>query len=93
MRFAHLKVNHRFERMRPRGLAGARDELHLAAIGQISRHSQATSGCRRRTSKLLHVSQKRAAAKPSKLPKRLVAPNSRMPGEHPRETDLKKLYT
>ena len=34
MRFAHLKVNHRFERMRPRGLAGARDELHLAAIGQ-----------------------------------------------------------
>jgi hypothetical protein len=34
MRFAHLKVNHRFECMRPRGLAGARDELHLAAIGQ-----------------------------------------------------------
>jgi hypothetical protein len=34
MRFAHLKVNHRFERMRLRGLAGARDELHLAAIGQ-----------------------------------------------------------
>jgi hypothetical protein len=34
MRFAHLKVNHRFERMRPRGVAGARDEFHLAAIGQ-----------------------------------------------------------
>jgi hypothetical protein len=25
MRFAHLKVHHRFERMRLRGLAGARD--------------------------------------------------------------------
>jgi Transposase DDE domain len=34
MRLAHLKVNHRFERMRPRGLTGARDELHFAAIGQ-----------------------------------------------------------
>jgi hypothetical protein len=34
MRFAHLKVNHRFERMRLRGLAGARDELRLEAIGQ-----------------------------------------------------------
>jgi transposase len=68
MRFAHLKVSHRFERMRLRGLTGARDEFHLAAIMQISRHSQATSGCRRRTSKLLRVSHKRAAAKPSKLP-------------------------
>ena len=34
MRFAHLKINHRFERMRLRGLTGARDELHLAAIVQ-----------------------------------------------------------
>ena len=34
MRFAHLKVNHRFERMRLRGLIGARDEFHLAAIVQ-----------------------------------------------------------
>ena len=34
MRFAHLKVNHRFERMRLRGLTGARDEFHLAAIVQ-----------------------------------------------------------
>jgi len=34
MRFAHLKVHHRFERMRLRGLTGARDELHLAAIAQ-----------------------------------------------------------
>jgi hypothetical protein len=28
------KVNHRFERMGLRGLAGARDEFHLVAIGQ-----------------------------------------------------------
>ena len=34
MRFAHLKVPHRFERMRLRGLSGARDEFHLAAIAQ-----------------------------------------------------------
>jgi transposase len=34
MRFAHLKINHRFERMRLRGLTGARDEFHLAAIVQ-----------------------------------------------------------
>jgi Transposase DDE domain len=31
MRFAHLKVQHGFERMRLRGLTGARDEFHLAA--------------------------------------------------------------
>jgi transposase len=34
MRFAHLKTHHRFERLRLRGLAGARDEFHLAAIVQ-----------------------------------------------------------
>jgi hypothetical protein len=34
MRFAHLKPHHRFERMRLRGLSGARDEFHLAAIVQ-----------------------------------------------------------
>jgi len=34
MRFAHLKVHHRFERMRLRGLSGARDEFLLAAIAQ-----------------------------------------------------------
>ena len=34
MRFAHLKTQHRFERMRLRGLSGARDEFHLAAIVQ-----------------------------------------------------------
>jgi hypothetical protein len=32
MRFAHLKTHHRFDRMRLRGLSGARDEFHLAAI-------------------------------------------------------------
>ena len=34
MRFAHLKVHHRFERMRLRGLSGARDEFLLAATAQ-----------------------------------------------------------
>ena len=34
MRFAHLKTHHRFERVRLRGLSGARDEFHLAAIVQ-----------------------------------------------------------
>jgi hypothetical protein len=34
MRFAHLKGQHGFERMRLRGLTGARDEFHLAAIVQ-----------------------------------------------------------
>jgi hypothetical protein len=34
MLFAHLKIHHGFERMRLRGLTGARDEFHLAAIVQ-----------------------------------------------------------
>src|SRR2546427_1800581 len=34
MRFAHLKTHHGFERMRLRGLSGARDEFHFAAIVQ-----------------------------------------------------------
>ena len=34
MRFAHLKTHHRFERLGLRGLSGARDEFHLAAIVQ-----------------------------------------------------------
>jgi hypothetical protein len=33
-RFAHLKTQHGFERVRLRGLAGARDEFHLATIVQ-----------------------------------------------------------
>ena len=34
MRFGHLKTHHGFERMRLRGLSGARDEFYLAAIVQ-----------------------------------------------------------
>ena len=34
MRFAHLKIDHGFERMRLRGLSGARDEFLLAATVQ-----------------------------------------------------------
>jgi transposase len=34
MRFAHLKTHHGFDRLRLRGLTGARDEFHLAAIAQ-----------------------------------------------------------
>jgi Transposase DDE domain len=34
MRFAHLKTHHSLERMRLRGLSGARDEFHLAAVMQ-----------------------------------------------------------
>jgi hypothetical protein len=34
MRFAHFKTHHGFERLRLRGLSGARDEFHLAAIVQ-----------------------------------------------------------
>jgi hypothetical protein len=34
MRFAHLKTHHGFERLRLRGLSGARDEFEIAAIVQ-----------------------------------------------------------
>jgi hypothetical protein len=34
IRFAHLKTYHGVERLRLRGLSGARDEFHLAAIVQ-----------------------------------------------------------
>jgi len=34
MHFGHLKTHHGFERMRLRGITGARDEFHLAAIMQ-----------------------------------------------------------
>jgi Transposase DDE domain len=34
MLFAHLKITLRFERMRLRGLTGARDEFHLVAMAQ-----------------------------------------------------------
>ena len=49
MRFAHLKAHHRFERMRLRGLSGARDEFHLAAIVQNLKTLASHSGGRRRT--------------------------------------------
>jgi hypothetical protein len=44
MRFAHLKTHHRFDRMRLRGLTGARDEFHLAAIVQVGWSWQGRSG-------------------------------------------------
>ena len=44
MRFAHLKTHHRFERMRLRGLSGARDEFHLAAIVQNLKTWRTISG-------------------------------------------------
>jgi hypothetical protein len=31
MRFAHIKARHRFERLRLRGLSGAREEFHVAS--------------------------------------------------------------
>jgi transposase len=34
MKFAHVKSHHGFERLRLRGISGARDECHLAAIAQ-----------------------------------------------------------
>ena len=43
MRFAHLKTHHGFNRLRLRGLSGARDEFHLAAIAQ----NMKTLACRR----------------------------------------------
>ena len=43
MRFAHLKVQHGYERMRLRGLSGARDEFHLAAIVQNLKNNGAAS--------------------------------------------------
>jgi hypothetical protein len=46
MRFAHLKTHHRFERMRLRGLTGARDEFHLAAIVQNLKTLANHTGCR-----------------------------------------------
>jgi hypothetical protein len=43
MRFAHLKTHHGFERLRLRGLSGARDEFHLAAIVQEPQDNGAAS--------------------------------------------------
>lgn len=46
MRFAHLKTQHRFERMRLRGLTGACDEFHLVAIAQNLKSSPTIFGAR-----------------------------------------------
>ena len=44
MLFAHLKTTMWFERMRLRGLTGASDEFHLAAIAQnLRRMAQLTA--------------------------------------------------
>jgi hypothetical protein len=48
MRFAHLKVQHGVERMRLRGLIGARDEFHLAAIVQNLKQWRCGSSARQR---------------------------------------------
>jgi hypothetical protein len=45
MRFAHLKVQHGFERMRLRGLTGARDEFHLAATVQRRTLATISASC------------------------------------------------
>ena len=80
MRFAHLKINHRFERMRLRGLTGARDEFHLAAMVQNLKtlpnlSLAATAG--QASCCVCHVS-----AVPQtypRRPKRLIAPTPRVP--------------
>jgi hypothetical protein len=43
IQFAHLKTRHGFERMRLRGLSGARDEFHFAAIAQNLKTSLAVA--------------------------------------------------
>ena len=50
MHFAHLKTHHGFERLRLRGLSGARDEFHLAAIVQNPRRSPCVWSGHRQTS-------------------------------------------
>jgi len=58
MRFAHLKVQHGFERMRLRGLTGARDEFHLAKATTLDteRHTRRCANpkrCRSRSASVL----------------------------------------
>jgi arylsulfatase A-like enzyme len=75
MRFAHLKTHHGFERLRLRGLSGARDEFHLAAIVQnlktlalrLIRLPPLGSSCRR--PKTCTVADSCAAAKKSLIQK------------------------
>jgi len=49
MRFGHLKTHHGFERLRLRGLSGARDEFHLAAIPEPEDAGAAPSEAAART--------------------------------------------
>jgi hypothetical protein len=49
MRFAHLKTHHGFERMRLRGLSGARDEFHSLPSCRTSRRSRFESSGRHRS--------------------------------------------
>jgi hypothetical protein len=47
MRFAHLKVHHRFERMRLRGFTGRVTSFTSQPLSRTSRLLQTTSGVRR----------------------------------------------
>jgi hypothetical protein len=93
MRFAHLKINHRFERMRLRGLTGARDEFHLAAIVQNDTRKlrlAATAGLA--SCCVCHISAV-PQTYPS-WPKRLIAPTPRVPRRASEgKPNLQKIYT
>jgi hypothetical protein len=52
MRFAHLKTHHRFERMRLRGLSGARDEFHSPPSCRTSKRWRDMPAGHRRTCQL-----------------------------------------
>jgi hypothetical protein len=64
MRFAHLKTHHGFERLRLRGLSGARDEFHLAAIVQNLRTLACVSSGRRQTSRPRQLRESRCRWRP-----------------------------
>jgi hypothetical protein len=44
MRFAHLKTHHSFDRLRLRGITGARDAFHLAAIARNPQDARLPDG-------------------------------------------------
>jgi hypothetical protein len=53
MRFAHLKTHHGFNRLRLRGLSGARDAFHPIAIAQnLKTLARPTVCARRRTARI-----------------------------------------
>jgi Transposase DDE domain len=92
MRFAHLKVNHRFERIRLRGLTGARDEFHLAAghraKSQDTRKLRLAAAAGQASCCACRVSVM-PQSRPRSLKGLLPIPLGRS-GERPRETDLQK---